>query len=159
MQNINNAAPQLLYMDAKFIVVSKPHNLACSPSTEHTDCLLSRMQELFEDAQIVHEVAFECSGATVLALDNTARLTLAEQAEDGRFSVHYQALTEPGHQIACLQQPAAQPAPKQLTSQIIARAKSEEGQPDGRLLLHINRVELQHPVTRLKMAFDAPCGF
>ncbi len=65
----DNNGIQLIYSDESLLVVNKPAGLLSVPGrgTDKQDCLISRVQEVFTDALIVHRLDMATSGLLVFA--------------------------------------------------------------------------------------------
>lgn len=73
----------ILHMDAELLVVNKPAGLLSVPGKgpELADCLMSRLQEAFPDALLVHRLDRDTSGVMVFALTAHAQRHLGLQFE------------------------------------------------------------------------------
>lgn len=73
----------ILHMDAELLVVNKPAGLLSVPGRgpELADCLMSRLQEAFPDALLVHRLDRDTSGVMVFALTAHAQRHLGLQFE------------------------------------------------------------------------------
>jgi tRNA pseudouridine32 synthase/23S rRNA pseudouridine746 synthase len=72
---------QILHQDKDLLVVSKPSGLLTNPGRgEHlADCLLSRVQQQFPQALLVHRLDMATSGLVVFALRRKAEANLKQQ--------------------------------------------------------------------------------
>ena len=73
----------ILHMDAELLVVNKPAGLLSVPGKgpELADCLMSRLQEAFPDALLVHRLDRDTSGVMIFALTAHAQRHLGLQFE------------------------------------------------------------------------------
>ena len=87
--------PDILFADQSVLVVSKPAGLLSVPgrAPEHHDCLITRVQEEFSAAQIVHRLDMSTSGLMVLACTAAAHRHLSRQFEQRQVSKTYLAVT------------------------------------------------------------------
>lgn len=71
----------ILYLDKDILVVNKPSGLLTNPgrAEEMQDCLLSRVQQQFPLAQLVHRLDMSTSGLVVFALRRKAEAALKQQ--------------------------------------------------------------------------------
>lgn len=71
----------ILYLDKDILVVNKPSGLLTNPgrSEQMKDCLLSRVQQQFPLAQLVHRLDMSTSGLVVFALRRKAEAALKQQ--------------------------------------------------------------------------------
>ncbi len=76
-----NPVLDILYLDKDILVVNKPSGLLTNPgrSAEMQDCLLSRVQQQFPLAQLVHRLDMSTSGLVVFALRRKAEAALKQQ--------------------------------------------------------------------------------
>jgi tRNA pseudouridine32 synthase/23S rRNA pseudouridine746 synthase len=96
---------QLLYQDQDLLVVNKPAMLLTVPGRHpaNFDCLISRVQQQFPTAQVVHRLDYDTSGLVLLPLHKKALSELSKQFQARTIEKHYQALvggellTEAGH--------------------------------------------------------------
>jgi tRNA pseudouridine32 synthase/23S rRNA pseudouridine746 synthase len=88
----------IIYADESLLVVSKPAGLLSVPgrAPEHRDCLITRVQEEFTAAQIVHRLDMSTSGLMVLACTQVAHRHLSRQFELRQVSKTYLAVAR-GH--------------------------------------------------------------
>lgn len=85
---------QLLYQDADLLVVDKPAMLLTVPGRHpaNFDCLISRVQQQFPTAQVVHRLDYDTSGLVLLPLHKKALSELSKQFQARTIEKHYQAL-------------------------------------------------------------------
>ena len=71
----------VLYQDKDLIVLNKPSGLLTNPGRgEHlADCLLSRVQQQYPQALLVHRLDMATSGVVVMALRRKAEAALKQQ--------------------------------------------------------------------------------
>jgi tRNA pseudouridine32 synthase/23S rRNA pseudouridine746 synthase len=92
--------PEIIFSDDHIIVLNKPSGLLSVPGARpgHKDCLVSRAQENFPTARIVHRLDMDTSGLIVMALNADIHRTLSMQFEKRQVSKTYRALVS-GHPI------------------------------------------------------------
>ena len=85
---------QLLYQDEDLLVVDKPAMLLTVPGRHpaNFDCLISRVQQQFPSAQVVHRLDYDTSGLVLLPLNKKALSELSKQFQARSIEKHYQAL-------------------------------------------------------------------
>lgn len=90
------AAIAIHHVDDALLVVEKPAGLLSVPGRlpEHQDCLISRVQQQYPDALVVHRLDQVTSGLMVLARGKAAHRALSIQFERREVSKRYQALVE-----------------------------------------------------------------
>lgn len=71
----------ILYQDKDVLVLNKPSGLLTNPGrgAHLSDCLLSRVQQQFPLAQLVHRLDLATSGIVVIALRRSAERSLKQQ--------------------------------------------------------------------------------
>lgn len=76
-------AVSILYQDAHILLVNKPSGLLSVPGRhpDNKDCLISRVQQNYSSARIVHRLDMDTSGIMVLALDADSHRLLSRQFE------------------------------------------------------------------------------
>lgn len=106
----------ILYLDKDILVVNKPSGLLTNPgrAEEMQDCLLSRVQQQFPLAQLVHRLDMSTSGLVVFALRRKAEAALKQQFASRSVKKIYRArvwgeLAEQGMVNAPLIADAARP--------------------------------------------------
>ncbi|MBU2428608.1 MAG: RNA pseudouridine synthase [Gammaproteobacteria bacterium] len=84
---------EICYQDKDLLVVNKPSGLLTNPGRgEHlADCLLSRVQELFPTALLVHRLDLSTSGLVVFALRRKAEVSLKQQFAERQVKKTYVA--------------------------------------------------------------------
>lgn len=89
-----NAGLNTLYKDDYILIVDKPSGLLSVPGRgeEKQDCLISRVQEVYPDALIVHRLDMSTSGLIVLALDADTHRLLSKQFAEREVSKQYTAV-------------------------------------------------------------------
>jgi len=89
-----NAGLNILYKDDYILIVDKPSGLLSVPGRGETkqDCLISRVQEVYPDALIVHRLDMSTSGLIVLALDADTHRLLSKQFAEREVSKQYTAI-------------------------------------------------------------------
>lgn len=85
---------EVLYQDKDLIVLNKPSGLLTNPGRgEHlADCLLSRVQQQYPLAQLVHRLDMATSGVVVIALRRASERALKQQFADRTVSKRYLAV-------------------------------------------------------------------
>lgn len=85
---------QLLYQDEDLLVVDKPAMLLTVPGRHpaNFDCLITRVQQQFPTAQVVHRLDYDTSGLVLLPLHKKALSDLSKQFQARTIEKHYQAL-------------------------------------------------------------------
>lgn len=88
----------LIYADEDILVVDKPAGLLSVPgrALEHKDCLISRVQDAYPTARIVHRLDMATSGLIVLPLHKEAHKALQHQFERRLIEKTYRAIVS-GH--------------------------------------------------------------
>ncbi|GAB60322.1 RluA family pseudouridine synthase [Rheinheimera nanhaiensis] len=84
----------ILYQDKDLIVLNKPSGLLTNPGrgAHLADSLLSRVQQQFPLAQLVHRLDLATSGVVVMALRRKAEAALKQQFADRLVKKRYLAL-------------------------------------------------------------------
>jgi len=84
----------VLYQDKDLIVLNKPSGLLTNPGRgpHLADCLLSRVQQQYPLAQLVHRLDLATSGVVVIALRRSAERALKQQFADRTVSKRYLAV-------------------------------------------------------------------
>lgn len=87
---------QLIYQDEQFLVVNKPAMLLTVPGRhpENFDCLVSRVQQQFPTAQVVHRLDYDTSGLVILPLTKAALSHISKQFQARTVHKQYQALVQ-----------------------------------------------------------------
>lgn len=89
--------PTVLYEDDRVVVVDKPAGLLTHPTgTDFAWAVVSLAKERWPDADLVHRIDRDTSGALVLSKDADANRLLKAAFADGSVEKRYQALTR-GH--------------------------------------------------------------
>lgn len=85
---------QLLYQDEHLLVVNKPAMLLTVPGRHpaNFDCLISRVQQEFVQAQVVHRLDYDTSGLVILPLTKAALSHISKQFQARTIDKQYQAL-------------------------------------------------------------------
>ncbi len=85
---------QLLYQDEQLLVVNKPARLLTVPGRhpDNSDCLISRVQREFPQAQVVHRLDYDTSGLVILPLTKAALSDISKQFQARTVHKDYQAL-------------------------------------------------------------------
>ena len=89
-----NEEVKLLYRDEHLLLVDKPSGLLSVPGKHpaNRDCLISRLQQSFPQARIVHRLDLDTSGVMVVALDPDTHRQLNRQFEQRRIAKEYEAI-------------------------------------------------------------------
>lgn len=84
---------QLLHQDTDLLVVNKPPGLLSVPGrlAENQDCLITRVQQDFNDALIVHRLDMVTSGLMVLARGKDNHRCLSKLFQQRQVEKEYQA--------------------------------------------------------------------
>ncbi len=87
-------AYQLLYHDDDLVVVNKPNRLLSVPGRhpDNHDCLVSRVQQSFATAMIVHRLDYDTSGLVILPLNKSALSHISKQFQARTVHKHYTAV-------------------------------------------------------------------
>lgn len=87
---------QLLYQDEQLLVVNKPAMLLTVPGRhpDNADCLISRVQREFPQAQVVHRLDYDTSGIVILPLSKAALSHISKQFQARTVHKDYQALVD-----------------------------------------------------------------
>ena len=84
----------LVYQDEFLLVVNKPAHLLTVPGRppQNQDCLLSRVQQEFPSAAVVHRLDYDTSGLLVLPLTKKALSTISKEFQSRGTKKIYQAV-------------------------------------------------------------------
>ncbi len=84
----------LVYQDEFLLVVNKPAHLLTVPGRhpENQDCLISRVQQEFPSAAVVHRLDYDTSGLLVLPLTKKALSTISKEFQSRGTKKIYQAV-------------------------------------------------------------------
>lgn len=87
---------QLLYQDQHLLVVNKPAMLLTVPGRHpaNFDCLVTRVQQQFPTAQVVHRLDYDTSGLVILPLTKSALSHISKQFQARTVKKNYQALVQ-----------------------------------------------------------------
>lgn len=87
-------AYQILFQDDVMIVVGKPCHLLTVPGRhpENRDCLISRVQQQFPTAEVVHRLDYDTSGLVVLPLTKRALSDISKQFQARTVIKEYHAI-------------------------------------------------------------------
>lgn len=85
---------EILYIDDDLIVVNKPTGLLSVPGRgeDKQDCLITRIQDHYPDALIVHRLDLPTSGILVLARSAETHRALSQQFQNREVSKEYTAI-------------------------------------------------------------------
>jgi len=86
---------RILLEDEHFLLVNKPSGLLSVPGKNpaNHDCLISRLQQQYSDALIVHRLDLDTSGIMVVARGKEAHRALSRQFQDRQTQKEYIAVT------------------------------------------------------------------
>lgn len=84
----------VIFADEHLLIVSKPNGLLSVPGrlAENKDCLITRVQEQYPTASIVHRLDCETSGVMVMALHKESHVALSRLFEQRKTHKSYIAL-------------------------------------------------------------------
>ena len=84
----------MLYQDKDLLVLNKPSGLLTNPGrgAHLADCLLTRVQQQYPQALLVHRLDMATSGVVVMALRRKAEAALKQQFADRSVNKRYLAL-------------------------------------------------------------------
>ena len=84
----------VVYLGAEILIVDKQSGLLTVPGRgpEKQDCLISRIQESFPSAEVVHRLDMETSGLVIFALSKTVQSNLGRQFQDRKVKKTYHAI-------------------------------------------------------------------
>lgn len=84
----------LVYQDEFLLVVNKPAHLLTVPGRhpENQDCLISRVQQEFPSAAVVHRLDYDTSGLLVLPLTKKSLSTISKEFQSRGTKKIYQAV-------------------------------------------------------------------
>jgi len=84
----------ILYCDESILVVDKPAGLLSVPGRgpDKQDCMISRVQQTYPQALIVHRLDMATSGILVLALDKETHRLLSQQFQKREIDKEYIAV-------------------------------------------------------------------
>ncbi|OPX55392.1 tRNA pseudouridine32 synthase / 23S rRNA pseudouridine746 synthase [Oceanospirillum multiglobuliferum] len=87
-------AYQLIHQDEDFIVVNKPTKLLSVPGRhpDNHDCLVSRVQQAFPTAMIVHRLDYDTSGLMILPLNKPCLSHISKQFQARVVKKQYTAI-------------------------------------------------------------------
>lgn len=169
----------IVHVDEDIVVIDKPAGLAChaGAADQRGDALIRVAIHLEAELSSAHGLDREASGLVVYARSKRARRSLAEQFARGVARRYVVALSQPfqskqprtrslgrgalGELVELSWDARSQPVRRWLRD----RGRTIVGDDDGgapahRLLLHVSRLELEHPAGR-RMTFEraAPSAF
>lgn len=90
------AEPGILYEDDHLLLVDKPSGLLSVPGRHplNRDSLISRLQQQWPQALIVHRLDMDTSGVMVIALDKASHRDLGKQFERRQVTKTYDAIVQ-----------------------------------------------------------------
>ncbi len=85
---------EILYQDDALLVVNKPEFLLTVPgrAPENKDCVITRLQEKFPEAVIVHRLDLDTSGLLIVPIKRSAMSHIARQFQERKIKKRYEAL-------------------------------------------------------------------
>lgn len=85
---------KIIYQDEHLLVVNKPEFLLSVPgrAPENKDCVITRLQEQFPEAMIVHRLDLDTSGLLIVPIQRAAMSHLARQFQERKIYKRYQAV-------------------------------------------------------------------
>ena len=85
---------RILYADADLLLVRKPDLLLSIPGRHplNKDCLISRLQQRYPSASIVHRLDLDTSGVMVIPLNREAHAHISRQFQERRVQKSYHAI-------------------------------------------------------------------
>ena len=85
---------RILYQDAHLLLVRKPHLLLSVPGRHrlNKDCLVTRLQQDFPSASIVHRLDLDTSGIMVIPLDKPTHAHISRQFQERLVYKQYEAV-------------------------------------------------------------------
>jgi len=89
---------QIIYQDDYFVVIEKPQPLLSTPGRipENKDCAITRLQQQFPAAELVHRLDMATSGLMVIALNKLMTSRLSKQFQQRIVQKEYIAVLQ-GH--------------------------------------------------------------
>lgn len=89
-----NKEVEILYQDDFLLVVNKPEFLLTVPgrAPENKDCVITRLQENFPDAVIIHRLDLDTSGLLIVPIKREAMSHIARQFQERKVSKRYEAI-------------------------------------------------------------------
>src|SRR5690554_327314 len=89
---------QIIYQDDYFVVIEKPQPLLSTPGRipENKDCAITRLQQQFPAAELVHRLDMATSGLMVIALNKLMTSRLSKQFQQRIVEKEYIAVLQ-GH--------------------------------------------------------------
>lgn len=87
---------KILYQDDILLVVDKPAKLLTVPGRhpDNADCLISRVQQEFLTANIVHRLDYDTSGIVIIPLTKRALSEISKQFQARTVQKHYIAIVD-----------------------------------------------------------------
>ncbi|HEY9135459.1 MAG TPA: pseudouridine synthase [Pseudomonadales bacterium] len=89
-----NKAIEILYEDEHLLLVNKPDLLLSVPgrAPENKDCLITRLQQQFPSASIVHRLDLDTSGIMVIPLSQAVHSHISRQFQQRKIYKEYTAI-------------------------------------------------------------------
>ena len=83
--------PEVIYEDDYFLIVNKPEFLLTVPgrAPENKDCLITRLQQVYPTAKIVHRLDLDTSGLIIIPLTKEAQSHISRQFQERTITKHY----------------------------------------------------------------------
>jgi tRNA pseudouridine32 synthase/23S rRNA pseudouridine746 synthase len=87
-------AVDILYQDEHLLVINKPEFLLSVPgrAPENKDCVITRLQENFPDAVMVHRLDLDTSGILIVPIVRSAMSHIARQFQERKIEKRYEAV-------------------------------------------------------------------
>ncbi|MFV0478092.1 MAG: pseudouridine synthase [Parahaliea sp.] len=84
----------ILYRDEYLLLVRKPHLLLSVPGRHplNKDCLISRLQQHYPSASIVHRLDLDTSGIMIIPLTRSSHAHISRQFQQRAVEKHYTAI-------------------------------------------------------------------
>lgn len=85
---------RILYQDEDLLLVRKPHLLLTIPGRHplNKDCLITRLQQQFPTASIVHRLDLDTSGIMVIPLNKPTHAHISRQFQERKVEKSYHAI-------------------------------------------------------------------
>ena len=85
--------PEIIYADKSLLLVNKPEFLLSVPgrAIENKDCLITRIQENFPSATMLHRLDLDTSGILVIPLQKNVHSHISRQFQERRVDKEYTA--------------------------------------------------------------------
>lgn len=89
----NPEQPRVIYVDAQLLLVHKPDLLLSVPGRHpvNRDCMITRLQQRYPEALLVHRLDLDTSGIMVVARDKPTQAALSRLFQERAVSKRYRA--------------------------------------------------------------------